>query len=395
MGVVICANAIFIGVSMDWDDNSAPWKLADAFFSGVFLLEVGLKLRIRGGFCGMFCGADALANTLDVVLVLVDFIQLAVSLLFPDMNAFLDKTPQASLFRLARLVKLSRMVRLLSSEYFKDLAIMLQGIYGGMSTLLWSMLLFIVVVYVMALVFREALGRSDEGLTELGRDNVFSYFQTVPRSMYTTFRCSIGDCNSAAGMPIFEHVQREFGTGMSLIYSLFIFVVTLGLFNVISAMFVERTMEAASALQRQKKRERLLDEHLLYTRVAAIMRRILELSPEHTPPERMSEHLDELLSAEVPCAIIEAMVRDPIAKAALDDLDILPSDRARLADIFDPDNGGTVTLIDIATGLRRLRGDPRRSDIICVDLMIRSIQENVEQILESVKAAKADYMCTE
>merc|ERR1719203_226356 len=127
---------------------------------------------------------------------------------------------------------------------------MIQGMLGGMQTLGWAIFMFFIMVYVTSLLFREMLGRRQiENVTEL--------FDSVPRSMLTTFRCSFGDCNTIGGAPLFEQVQIAHGGFASLFYCIFVFAVTIGIFNVISAIFVESTMEAAMSLQASKKAARL------------------------------------------------------------------------------------------------------------------------------------------
>merc|ERR1719195_2108102 len=86
------------------------------------------------------------------------------------------------------------------------------------------------------------------------------YFANVPRAMFTIVRCSFGDCSTESGTPLFEHVTTSYGGTWSLIYCVFIFIVVIGLFNVISAIFVENTLAAASDLAAKKRRERLADK---------------------------------------------------------------------------------------------------------------------------------------
>merc|ERR1712232_1403932 len=106
---------------------------------------------------------------------------------------------------------------------------------GGMSTLGWAIVLFTLCVYIVALLFREYLGRREH-------PEILKYFNTVPRAMFTIFRCSFGDCTTDNGAPIFEYVDQHYGFVYSLTYCTFVFVMTVGLFNVISAIFVESTL---------------------------------------------------------------------------------------------------------------------------------------------------------
>eukprot|EP00929_Paragymnodinium_shiwhaense_P114169 TRINITY_DN824_c0_g4_i1.p1 TRINITY_DN824_c0_g4~~TRINITY_DN824_c0_g4_i1.p1 ORF type:complete len:101 (-),score=17.51 TRINITY_DN824_c0_g4_i1:418-720(-) len=78
------------------------------------------------------------------------------------------------------------------------------------------------------------------------------------------------------------------------------------------------------------------------------------------------------------------MVADPDVQRALTDLEIDPEDHEQLAEILDPDQGGSITIIELIDGLKRLRGDPKRSDIVQLDLMLRSIMGVVQDIQAAV-----------
>jgi len=261
----------------------------------------------------------------------------------------------------------------LRNEVFKDLLSMIQAMLGGMATLVWSMVLFFLMVYVLALIFREMLGRRQT-------DNVYEFFDSVPRSMFTTFRCSFGDCSTAGGAPIFEFINKDYGWPVSVFCCFFVFAVTIGLFNVISAIFVKSAMVAAMALEASKKQARLQDEQLWNSRITTLVRRIMDVSPDHSIPGRMSEAVAEIHGIAVQRSVIDEVVKDEAAMTALLDLDIEPEDRAYLSDILDPDNGGTIEICELIDGLWRLRGQPRRSDIVSVDLMIRALQKAVSEM---------------
>jgi len=381
MAAMIFANAVFVGVSMDHSDGSFGWLLVDFLFSLLFIVELLLKVRLHG-VRGHFFADGRLLNIGDVTLVIIDWVQLVIDMASLG-GSFLANTPSASLFRVVRLLKIARVLRLFKTDFFKDLLDMIQGVTGGLSTLMWSMIFFLLVVYVTGLAFREMLGRSEV-------ENVSEYFDSIPRSMLSTFRCSFGDCSTAGGVPIFEFVFKDFGTVHSIIYCLFVFSLTIGLFNVISAIFVESTMSSAQQMSLEKKTARLRDERLLSTRVTRIIKCILKHGQVHgLSSGNLSEAVDLLVDCEVDRAAVDNAIKEPDAIQALDDLDINPQDRARLSDIFDPDNGGTVQLSDVASGIRRLRGDPRRSDIVCVDLMIRSLQGQMKDVFHILQESNA------
>jgi len=379
VGWVISLNALFIGISMDQSEEGiGVLFVIDLAFSIFFLLELALKIRMHG-WRRYLCGESRVSNAFDTSLVVIDALQQALLIVAPQASASMGHAPSASLFRIIRIVRLTRLIRLLRSHVYKDLMTMIQGMLGGLHTLMWAMVLFFIFLYVVSLLFREMLGREE-------KDEIFELFNSVPRSMFTTFRCSFGDCSTIAGAPLFEQVQLDYGGFPSLFYCLFVFTVTIGLFNVISAIFVESTMAAATSLQQEKKAARMQNRSRWSKHMNTLIQRIIDLSPDHQIQGKLSESMEDVYKVTVDNAIIDKMVNDTNAIDALNALDIDPEDHLYLSDILDPDNSGSIAIADFVDGIRRLRGDPRRSDIVSVDLMIRANQSMLDELMCKVGA---------
>jgi len=385
IGLVIILNAIFIGVSMDVDDPQAtPMFVIEWIFAILFWTELMVKLYVHG-WKDTYCGRDACSNIFDCTLILADTVQLLIMVFWEEQGKKLSNTGlSASLFRVVRLFRLARILRLLQSSVFKDLLTMIHGMMGGMAALGWAVVLFIIFVYVVALLFRESLGPNPHRVSD---ERIERYFQSVPRAMFTIFRCSFGDCSTNGGTPIFEHVTDVHGFFWSLVYSCFVFVVVIGLFNVISAIFVENTLSSASEISSKKRREKLEDPERWAVNVCELLQALLKDSHPELPDLNGLEEgdCDELLydiqQAEFSKEVLHRIVRsDPKAKEALNKLDIDPCDHAFLPDILDPQNDGFITVLELLDGVKRLRGEPRRSDIITVDLMVRSLQQRIDDI---------------
>jgi len=267
---------------------------------------------------------------------------------------------------------------------------------------------------------------------------------------------------------------------------MFTFFITIGLFNVISAIFVEATMRSAATQDLKVAKERLKSDDRWSVQVASLVRRLVRRYPpepnllftcswdEHVgiavnervqnaridrdedrkyrglgvmPDDEWNERLsvtdnqgttldpkvyvlpaipetffpitaklqapktfqalsaDELqtldenetpLSEEFAgisklaygASAIDAWVKDPIVIHALDELDIDPQDHDKLSDILDPQNDGCVPVLDLIDGIRRLRGFPRRSDIVCIDLMIRQSQSTMHEHKNDIESVQ-------
>eukprot|EP00928_Gymnodinium_smaydae_P056777 TRINITY_DN40101_c0_g1_i1.p1 TRINITY_DN40101_c0_g1~~TRINITY_DN40101_c0_g1_i1.p1 ORF type:complete len:588 (+),score=118.93 TRINITY_DN40101_c0_g1_i1:136-1764(+) len=379
MGFIIAANAVFLGAQMDADNGrEGTWMLLDMMFSLIFLLELGLKLALNG-FRGQFCGNNQFSNCFDAVLIFLDSVQLCIDLFLADMSKSMEEAgvPSASLFRTLRLARLTRILRLLRAHVFHELLSMIQGMIGGMSTLMWSVVLFGLIMYVSALIFCETMGGYDT-------ENVSEYFDTVPRAMLTVFRCSFGDCSTRGGMPIFEWIYQGHSWYVTFLYCLFVFLITVGLFNVISAIFVESTMEAAKELELLKKRHRLDDDQIWAKGITALIRMLLS-EDGNVSDAKLSDSMDAVMEVDVSADALDRLLKHREVVEVLKALDIDPSDNKYLTDILDPDMSGTISVLELVEGLKRLRGEPRRSDIVTVDLMMRSMQQKLDILTKRVE----------
>lgn len=173
---------------------------------------------------------------------------------------------------------------------------------------------------------------------------------------------------------------------LTICYTLFIFFVTIGLFNIISAIFVDSTLAYAAKLEKQNLNERLEDENRFAVNVMTVIGAFMKVENAHTFPELTLDSFDGIKDLEFTGAKIEEVTNDELVTQALDNLDIDRKDHKRLLDILDPDRDGFISIIDLVTGLMRLRGEARRSDIVCCDLMIRSLNKAVQRIEAKVTA---------
>jgi len=164
--------------------------------------------------------------------------------------------------------------------------------------------------------------------------------------------------------------------------------VTIALFNVITAMFLESTMTAAQELNFRKQQERIHDKKLWSKGVSILIRKLLEGCGYDLPLNRkLSESVDEIMEAQVDRRVINALVVEDVeASKVLDDLDVDKHDHARLGDILDSGHQGCIGILDFVNGLRRLRGNsPTRSDMVGIDLMVQDLQEQCRKMAQDIQ----------
>lgn len=375
MALVILSNMVLIGVSMDYPEDSAV-EILDIIFTAFFLIEMFLKFYLLG-FREYFSHG---LNVFDFCIVVFDTTQLCFRQAEADT---LSEAPAASMFRVLRLARLMRLVRLIQLGMFDDLVALISGMIGGMSTLLWSIVLFFIILFIASLLFREFFGQ-DSYPMPLNDEDLTDYFNSVPRCMLTVFRFFFGDFSTLSGLSILEGIQQAYGSVAAVLLCVFFFMITVGLFNVIAAIFVESTLAAANNAQIARKTARMNDECLWATRVSLLIQKFFEYRGDHLEG-RMSDNLDEVADRPIPEAMFQQFMMDHDVIHALNDLEIDQADHKYLFDILDNDNTGSILVSQVTDGLERLRGDPRRSDIICVDLMLRSIQQQTDFLVQAAK----------
>jgi len=249
----------------------------------------------------------------------------------------------------------------------------------------WALVLFFLVLYITSLLFREMFGSKSWPIPYSDGEDMIEYFNTVPRSMLTVCRFFFGDFTTVSGMSLLESVNGAHGSFYGVFVSVLYFAILIGLFNVIAAIFVESTLAAANRTAISRKAERMNDEILWTTRITLLVRKLYEYNGDEVP-ERMSTVMEKMKDEPIPEAAFKEYMKDPAVQKALTDLEIDEADHKYLFDILDNDNTGSITVTQLSDGVERLRGDPRRSDIICIDLMLRSIQEQTTFLTQASKA---------
>jgi hypothetical protein len=386
MNVVIVSNVLVLGAqaSSEW----SGWLYVDLVYCILFVLEILYKVSARGGlWIFVPCRHDDWRwNVFD--LLLAGLATMEVVLGFAD-NMAENAASDVSSIRVVRLVRIARVLRVARLGIFRDLIMMIEGALGGVRTLFWSFALIIVPLYAFALFLTETLGSKKVPKGQAGWE-----FGNMQRSMFTAFRCLVaGDCASMNGTPLFAHVIEEQGWFFGFFYCCCSVMMTFGLFNVIVSIYVENVIANAKHNDDLQRKRRLHDKTRLAEKTFELIyyffhelykQRLGESFTEKCPEFNFQEAMQmEILQAE-----FEKMAKDQRAQLIFHALELPPEDCESLFEIFDADGGGSLTLEEILRGIKKLRGDPRRSDVIAVALMMRATQEQLRTLGADVLALR-------
>eukprot|EP00928_Gymnodinium_smaydae_P047453 TRINITY_DN31674_c0_g1_i1.p1 TRINITY_DN31674_c0_g1~~TRINITY_DN31674_c0_g1_i1.p1 ORF type:complete len:570 (-),score=60.40 TRINITY_DN31674_c0_g1_i1:213-1922(-) len=364
VSIVILINISIMGISADVSRFWKGWIVVDILFAIVYSIELILKLSISG-IRSFYFGQDWAWNVFDtcvLVLAILDIISTSGSSVI-----------NFTFLRLARIFRLTRLVRLFRAPFFKEILMMINGMVGSARTLFWSLVLVSLPFYAIALLLRETIGHYER----THYPELVDLFSTVSSSWFTVFRCVMGDCNDVRGRPIIVQVTEHFGWIYGIGYSLLITLSFFGLFNIIAAVYVENLLDAAKSNEVLMQRRRLNDEK----QTASSMSKLLEavvvayFTALNADCEQLGQiNLDLVTDIEISEDVFKTIIQNPTVVECLDRLDIALDDRLGLFEILDADCSNTLTLDEIISGLMRLRGQARRSDIVACTLLLRNLQ---------------------
>ncbi|CAJ1340826.1 unnamed protein product [Effrenium voratum] len=405
VALLIVANGIMIGFQTDpafedwsgfiylevvWLPVQRQWDLAAELFSGsarVFasflILEILLRLQLLK--CAPYwCGAERYWNWFDLFLCMTGVTDVAVQLASDSQSDIAG----ASLLRFCRLIRLVRIVKLFRVKFMKDLRLMVKGLVAGIKTLMLAFALLFAVLYV----------GQYQRTTEIGLQK---YFSNIPASMFTAFRCFTGECMNDVGQPISYLLAAEFGLPFIFCYVSSYMLVSMGIFNLILAVYVDITMRAAkendAVTAEQYSRESI--------RVARTTRELLKkfaaayhqshdvdnmtsstfldaLSKRRTDKSTMLFTDDEIQeNIAISKELFLLTIQDRTVQSLMDDLD-LPPDRANLFEIIDADGSGTLGLPELVQGMLKIRGEISKSDTVAALLVAKAVQSMVSSHME-------------
>lgn len=351
IGVIIVMNVAFLGVSTESAMSDArgmtPGKthmLFQAIEAG-FLLIYALELMIRLAAFGKGYFTDESErfwNLFDMALVFqIVFEQVSTA---ANIGVGTGNLSFLRGLRLLKSLKMLRVVRLLRS--MRELRMILSAVMGSLTSMMWSLLLLVTVLYMFALICLQGMIAYLEISGDIVKDDVYegimAYWGSVRTAMLTLFMCSTGGMDWVNAYNALSHAGPFFRLVFLAYMSFFMFVIS----NAITSLFVEATLERAARdlygrvqSELQKKQEYVKNLNVLF--------------------EEMDEGKGGLLSLEE----FERQVQDPKMVGFLASLDITIRDAARFFNMLSEGGTKTVNLEQFVTACVRMHGPAQAVDV--------------------------------
>jgi hypothetical protein len=229
----------------------------------------------------------------------------------------------------------------------------------------------------------------------------------------------IGDCSSRGGQSIAAHLSDGYKLRFDFVYILGMIVLIFGLFNIITAVFVESTMKGiASEDTRIKRQEKYQVKYVkgaldrLVQRIAVISETYQQaidfdtgtklsigakffknvFNPIWDSTTNTNKDLWSVPTTVDPSQIslsegaFNEVLRDERVQRILDELDInLGTDNASLFHIFTKDSEGQVPLPEMLNTVMMLRGGTSKADFIGPSVMIGGLGDELRGEIHAVQ----------
>jgi hypothetical protein len=315
------------------------------------------------------------------------------------------------------------LVRLTDAAALKELFTLMSGLFIGAPWLLWVMVFLTMLTFTVSMGLRKTVGpeKGQDYLSTCGPgDNINreyideagysrsdtcpihyilgeEYFPTVATSMFTTFRCLIGECSTRLGQSLTVHMARGFGWKFYVWYCFSMTLAIFGVFNVITALFCEALITGLQTNDTHVRHKKMYETRYVRGKLTALCGRIDELKAKWNATAR-KVHLarvsspmafwkresvdDSQLSNFTDMTLNEQdytrVMQDQEVKQILQDLDVETMGNNSF-DFFDVNADGCVSMPELLGLIMKLRGEPRKADVVANWEVLRRVQEDVSR----------------
>ncbi|CAE7725256.1 unnamed protein product, partial [Symbiodinium pilosum] len=364
---MLCANSVAIGIQTNYLASNmvsavpSYLRALDIIFCVFFAIELVVRLMAFGKRFFVMTGCGW--NVLDLILVSAQVAE-EILLGIAEMNAEGGTVPyNTEMMRVVRILRAIKVVRLVGAVRFaQDLQLLINCLFLSLKQFLWSALLLLLAIYVVAIYITQAAtayrleNPAGQNPGESVESAMTKWWGSMPQSVLSLFQGVTGgvDWHEIAD-PLITGISPWFG----LLFIVFMAFCILALLNVITGTFVETMSQQAKDL---KLRNRVLQARRLFCEID------LDGSGFISPDE-IVDHTS-----------------NPAVQEFFESIDVHPSEAQRLLEVIDIDGNGKINFEEFLEASMRLNGAARSSDLILLAREMKRFHASQLKYLNDLKS---------
>lgn len=345
--VMILLNSILLGVSIDWHakhsqvaDEPVEITVLNYLFTALFTME--LSLRIAGHGLGFFCTREWSWNWFDLLVVAGDLVSTLLSVV-----ARMQQMYTFTVIRMLRVLRVTRALRIVKFfKFFREFRMMVLSILSSAGSLCWSMVLFLVNLYLFSVYFVQSvtdhLQTSTAETASRHGEELDRMFGSLLSACYTLFAAVTGGVSWNEIAEALQDVSpMSFG-----VFVFYLFFTMFSLTNIILGVFVDTAIQGA-----QSDRDEVIQEHM--------QKRDSELNQMR----EIFEEADVDRSGDLTLEEFEKHLENRQVRLHLESIGLKVDEAYGVFHLLDFDHSGVITIEEFVFGCMRFKGCARSIDL--------------------------------
>jgi len=356
VALLIIANCVFLGFQVERDHNSHSTDILQVLFCCLFSIELALRfIADRRGFVRK----DIMWNIFDTFTVVGSILEICLKWASSQMYSSSSNLLVLRSLRFLRFVRVARMLRV---KAMRELRLMLRSVMCCVKPLTWAVTLLGIEVYVVAMIFTQAARDSMRKgtLPQTALDLLDPSFTTMVSSMYNLLGFVLGGADWLPYADAFKTIH----SGYKFCLTGYIVFTQLALLNVVAAISVDSSMNAAMHDRQMMIQEELMREGEHKMELEALFKEASN-GEDEVSVQQLKEYL-----------------KDERVNTYLRLLDIHYKDPQDLCSLLDEDNNGAVDVEEFVKGCWTLQ----TQQMTDVTSMLQAMDQTLKILSRSVEA---------
>lgn len=420
VSLMVALDLFTSAISMDREPDHIGWFIVGVLCSASYLFDVCYSVYVHGVVGYLVITPERYWNITDSAITLISIVEVIVQACSlgnekPEGGDGVQYSTRFTvLLRALRVVRVVRLIKLVRSPIMRDLANMLVGFVVGIPSLLWVLFIWVWILALFGMLARVFLGppigsdpthwmkhcgkRGDDVETITDPDCPLhilygeEFFGTVGTSMFTCFRWMLADYSTRGGVSLAVTFSQEYGSTFMIGYVAWMIVVIFGIFNIVTAIFVDTTTAGLKHNDVKRKHEQQYEIDFFKSKLTQFIDRILSVS-ETLGLDLKTRAFDKQVF--VTESQFSVLMDDHSIRSILLDLEFEVVNLPAVFSTFDVEGRGSISLEELVEGIMRLRGESQKLDVIECLVATRLLHDKVDKmgnLMNAVLAQAADNL---